>query len=84
MNTAILAITWYDKPQNLNNILDIINYVFAGIFTVEAIVKLIAYSYHYFKDGWNVFDFTIVVGTLISIVVSLTTGLSVGPQATII
>ena len=35
-----------------------------GIFIVEVILKLTAHSpqpWRYFKDGWNVFDFTIVV-----------------------
>ncbi|MCX6880493.1 MAG: ion transporter [Verrucomicrobia bacterium] len=35
-----------------------------GIFIIEVILKLTAHSpqpWRYFKDGWNVFDFTIVV-----------------------
>ena len=36
-----------------------------GIFTVEAIVKIIAMRFKYFKDNWNKFDFTIVVLTAI-------------------
>lgn len=35
------------------------------IFTIEAIVKIIAQKLAYFKDNWNIFDFTVVVGTLI-------------------
>ena len=46
-------------------------------------LKLIAYDYKYFLDGWNIFDFLIVVGTIISFVISGTTSVSVGPQATI-
>ena len=41
------------------------NWVFTGIFTAEAIVKLIALRQHYFKKAWNVFDFIIVVSSLI-------------------
>jgi voltage-gated sodium channel len=35
-----------------------------GIFIIEALFKLTAHSprpWNYFKDGWNVFDFTIIV-----------------------
>lgn len=78
MNTAIMAITWYGEPPILANILDSINYAFAGIFTIEAILKIIALGCIYFKDGWNCFDFTIVCGTLISILISQVTNLDIG------
>ena len=38
------------------------------IFIVEAIIKMVALaprSYRYFKDGWNVFDFLVIVAALI-------------------
>lgn len=41
------------------------NLVFTGIFTAEAIVKLVALRQHYFKKAWNVFDFIIVVSSVI-------------------
>jgi hypothetical protein len=36
-----------------------------AIFTVEAIIKLIAQKKLYFKDNWNLFDFVVVVFTAI-------------------
>ena len=36
-----------------------------AIFTIEAIVKIIAQKKNYFKDSWNLFDFTIVIVTII-------------------
>ena len=44
------------------------NQVALGIFIVEAIIKMVAlapHSYRYFKDGWNVFDFIVIVAALI-------------------
>ena len=44
------------------------NEVAVGIFVVEAILKIVAHHpkmLNYFKDGWNVFDFTVVVLCLI-------------------
>lgn len=41
------------------------NLVFTGIFTAEAMVKLIALRQHYFRKAWNVFDFVIVISSLI-------------------
>ena len=39
----------------------IFDYVCLGIYIVEAALKIIAYGGGYFRSGWNVFDFTIVV-----------------------
>ena len=48
------------------------NVVFTGIFTLEALVKLFAYNpTGYFHDPWNLFDFVIVVGSLVDIVFTL-------------
>ena len=44
------------------------NQVALIIFIVEAIIKMVALaprSYRYFKDGWNVFDFIVIVAALI-------------------
>lgn len=84
LNTIVLALKWYNEPVGLNPILDVINLVFAGIFTVEAIIKLIAFGKGYFKVGWNNFDFTIVIGTYIGLILTNTTSFNVGPQTTII
>ena len=35
---------------------------------LEAIAKLIAFGWRYFRDYWNVFDFLIVIGSLVFIV----------------
>ena len=44
------------------------NHLFLGIFMVEAVIKILA-EYpkidRYFKDGWNVFDFSIIIISLI-------------------
>ena len=47
-----------------------INYIFVTIFTIEAIVKIIAQKTDYFRDSWNIFDFTVVVATLIILILN--------------
>jgi hypothetical protein len=84
VNTVILSLKWYNEPENMSKILEIINYGFAGIFTIEAAIKLIAFGKKYFANGWNNFDFFIVCGTFIGIIVSETTSVDVGAQTTII
>jgi len=83
-NTIVLATTWYDEPGEVEIITEILNYIFAAIFTIEAIIKLIGFGKSYFKDGWNIFDLIIVFGTLVGIVIGYFTTVAVGAQTTII
>ena len=41
--------------------LEILNFTFTVIFAIEAIIKITALKKAYFKDNWNLFDFSIVV-----------------------
>ena len=46
----------------------LLNYIALGIFIAEALVKMVAskpIGAGYFKDGWNVFDFLVIVFALI-------------------
>lgn len=71
LNTIVLAMSWYDEPESITAFTKHANTVFIVIFTLEAIIKIIAMNCAYFKDPWNVFDFIVVVFTPIVIVVSL-------------
>ena len=53
--------TYGDRVANWQGLLDNLDMIILLIFTVEAILKLIAYKLDYFKDSWNIFDFIIVV-----------------------
>lgn len=41
--------------------------VVLGVFVIEALLKITAQRRQYFRDGWNVFDFTIVVLCLLPV-----------------
>ena len=64
----MLAIYGVGIPQTVIDITEYANFVFSIVFLLEAIFKLIAYGKRYFNDYWNVFDFVIVLGSLIFIV----------------
>ena len=64
-NTFVLGFNWYMRPESYKTPIDVVNYIFAAIFTIEAILKIIAQKGAYFKDSWNLFDFIVVVGTII-------------------
>ncbi|CAL8279135.1 unnamed protein product [Boreogadus saida] len=71
LNTVTLAIQHYEQSKAFSHIMDILNMVFTGLFTVEMLLKLLALRLrHYFMDAWNSFDALIVVGSVVDIVVT--------------
>ena len=45
--------------------LSLIDTIALTIFTIELLAKIIVYRLRFFRDGWNIFDFIIVVVSLI-------------------
>ncbi|KAK1898671.1 Voltage-dependent L-type calcium channel subunit alpha-1D [Dissostichus eleginoides] len=71
LNTVTLAVQHYEQSKNFSHVMDILNMVFTGLFTVEMLLKLLALRLrHYFMDAWNSFDALIVVGSVVDIVVT--------------
>ena len=58
--------------ENFESVCDVLNYIFAVIFTLEAILKIYALRSKYFVDGWNLFDFFVVIFTIVIIILTLT------------
>jgi voltage-dependent calcium channel L type alpha-1D len=80
-NTIIMAINWYGAPASLLDSLEFVNYFFTAVFTIEAFIKLIAFSPRgYFYQGWNVFDFTIVLISYITLIIGQMSGSNLGPK----
>ena len=53
--------TWVGEPGILSQIMEYVNIAFTVVYTVEMIIKLVAYKKYYFKNNWNIFDFLIVI-----------------------
>ncbi|XP_063153765.1 voltage-dependent L-type calcium channel subunit alpha-1S isoform X1 [Candoia aspera] len=71
LNTICLGMQHYKQSEMMNQLSDVLNVVFTILFTVEMILKLIAFKAKgYFGDPWNVFDFLIVVGSIIDVILS--------------
>ena len=41
-NTFVLGFVWYGQSEDIKAVLEIFNYIFVVIFTIEAIFKIIA------------------------------------------
>jgi hypothetical protein len=84
LNTIGLSLTWYNEPSQLKGQLEKINLVFNIIYTIETIIKLIAFGSDFFKDGWNSFDFVIVLAAWVGTAANNIEGLELGDLTTII
>ncbi len=69
LNAAVLGLeTSPDLNAKYGQLFILINQIVLGVFILEAVLKITAVSPQvskYFKDGWNLFDFSVVVLSLI-------------------
>ncbi|XP_044123509.1 voltage-dependent L-type calcium channel subunit alpha-1S [Neovison vison] len=71
LNTICLGMQHYNQSEEMNHISDILNVAFTIIFTLEMVLKLMAFKARgYFGDPWNVFNFLIVIGSIIDVILS--------------
>merc|ERR1712054_177766 len=85
LNSVVMGMSFFGQSQGYEAMLDALNYVFAAIFTFEFIIKVIAIGWtQYIRDGWNRFDFAIVVGTLLGIILEAWLKLQIGTVALVI
>jgi hypothetical protein len=54
-----------DQSEYVTNILSRINLVFIVLFTGECVLKLISLRHYYFTIGWNIFDFVVVILSIV-------------------
>ena len=64
--------------------METVNLVFNIIYTIEAIIKLIAFGMDYFNEGWNNFDFVIVLAAWLGMGLSSVEGIDIGASTTVI
>ncbi|CAK62390.1 unnamed protein product (macronuclear) [Paramecium tetraurelia] len=76
LNTCVMMIQYLRSPQELTDAIQILNWIFLAIFSIEAILKLIVYRKFYFTSGWNVFDFTVVLLTILGVILEQSNVLS--------
>lgn len=76
LQAAVLAMETFSSLKNYNYLFEIVNTFVIIVFIVEAVLKIIGFYPHpqkYFKNGWNLIDFTVIVLSLIPFSGGLTT-----------
>ncbi|XP_057560591.1 sodium channel protein type 10 subunit alpha [Hippopotamus amphibius kiboko] len=70
LNMITMMVETDEQSQEKTKILNKINQFFVAVFTGECVMKMFALRHYYFTNGWNVFDFIVVVLSIASLVFS--------------
>lgn len=70
LNMLTMTLEHYGQSQLFSNVLYYLNLSFIVIFTTECVIKLLALRWYYFKIPWNVFDFVVVVLSILGVAVA--------------
>ncbi|XP_061128602.1 sodium channel protein type 2 subunit alpha-like [Syngnathus typhle] len=70
LNMVTMMVETDDQTPDMDNILYWINLVFIVLFTGECILKMISLRHYYFTIGWNIFDFVVVILSIVGMFLS--------------
>ncbi|XP_077665630.1 sodium channel protein type 5 subunit alpha-like isoform X4 [Eretmochelys imbricata] len=70
LNMVTMMVETDDQSLDKVNILHKINMLFVAIFTAECSIKMLALRHYYFTNGWNIFDFVVVILSIVGTVLS--------------
>ncbi|XP_063174322.1 sodium channel protein type 2 subunit alpha isoform X12 [Candoia aspera] len=65
LNMVTMMVETDDQTDAMETILYRINLIFIVLFTGECVLKLISLRYYYFTIGWNIFDFVVVILSIV-------------------
>lgn len=70
LNSLCAAVVSFGDSDTKTTILEVLNVLFAAVFMLEVVIKCVALKRTYFQDGWNKFDFGIVCGSTVGLILS--------------
>ncbi|XP_069329558.1 sodium channel protein type 10 subunit alpha isoform X3 [Eulemur rufifrons] len=70
LNMITMMVETDEQSEEKTKVLGKINQFFVAVFTGECVMKMFALRHYYFTNGWNVFDFIVVVLSIASLVFS--------------
>jgi hypothetical protein len=64
LNAGVLTMVWVGISKEMTENSELLQDIFNYIFIAECMIKIVVYQKFYFYSGWNIFDFTVVLGGL--------------------
>uniref|UniRef100_A0A3P9D7N3 Sodium channel protein n=1 Tax=Maylandia zebra TaxID=106582 RepID=A0A3P9D7N3_9CICH len=69
-NMITMMVETDEQPPQMEKILNNINLAFIIFFTAECLIKIMALRCYFFTVGWNIFDFVVVILSIVGIVLA--------------
>uniref|UniRef100_A0A673Y2V9 Sodium channel protein n=1 Tax=Salmo trutta TaxID=8032 RepID=A0A673Y2V9_SALTR len=70
LNMVTMMVETDGQSKEKEDILFLINLVFIIVFTTECILKLIGLRQYFFSVGWNIFDFVVVILSIVGLLLA--------------
>ncbi|XP_032891306.1 sodium channel protein type 4 subunit alpha-like [Amblyraja radiata] len=70
LNMVTMMVETDEQSKEAEFILHRVNLVFIVVFTSECILKIIGLRYYFFTIGWNIFDFVVVILSVVGIMLA--------------
>ncbi|XP_071758265.1 sodium channel protein type 3 subunit alpha-like [Centroberyx gerrardi] len=70
VNMVTMMVETDEQSERMESILNKINLVFIVIFTTECLIKIFALRCYFFTVGWNIFDFVVIILSIVGIVLA--------------
>ncbi|XP_054620886.1 sodium channel protein type 4 subunit alpha B-like isoform X2 [Dunckerocampus dactyliophorus] len=70
LNMITMMVETDEQSPQMEHILNNINLAFIVVFTAECMVKIVALRCYFFTVGWNIFDFVVVILSIVGIVLA--------------
>uniref|UniRef100_A0A671YFF1 Sodium channel protein n=1 Tax=Sparus aurata TaxID=8175 RepID=A0A671YFF1_SPAAU len=70
INMITMMVETDEQSERMETILNKINLVFIVVFTTECLIKIIALRCYFFTVAWNIFDFVVIVLSIVGIVLA--------------
>ncbi|XP_035253616.1 sodium channel protein type 4 subunit alpha A isoform X1 [Anguilla anguilla] len=70
LNMVTMMVETDDQSPEKENVLYLINLIFIVVFTGECLLKMFALRQYFFTVGWNIFDFIVVILSVVGIMLS--------------
>ncbi|XP_071348102.1 sodium channel protein type 2 subunit alpha-like isoform X1 [Trachinotus anak] len=70
VNMVTMMVETDEQSERMESVLNKINMVFIVIFTTECLIKLFALRCYFFTVAWNIFDFVVIILSIVGIVLA--------------
>ncbi|XP_052005088.1 LOW QUALITY PROTEIN: sodium channel, voltage-gated, type I-like, alpha [Xyrauchen texanus] len=70
LNMVTMMVETDDQTEEMDNVLYWINFTFIVLFTCECLLKMFSLRHYFFTNGWNVFDFVVVIMSVVGMFLS--------------